>query len=68
MSSKVHFVSGEPIEVRDSTTAFDTLTEGSIRHSTATDADGNEYEAGGRTQEAADGNAIFGLFKNRGDD
>jgi hypothetical protein len=69
MSSKVRFDTGEPIEVRDSKTFVDGILEGpDIYHATATDTHGNSHEAGGRSQEAAEDKAIFGLLKNRGDD
>jgi hypothetical protein len=69
MSSKVRYVTGEPITVRDSKSIVDRIVEGpDIHHATATDTRGNSHEAGGRSQQDAEDKAIFGVIKNRGDD
>ena len=68
MSSKVRFVTGEPVTVHDSKDIIDRIIEGpDVCYRTATDASGNTGVGRAFDAATAEDRAIFNLVERRDD-
>ena len=66
MSSKVRFVTGEPVVVHDSKDIIDRIVEGpDVLYRTATDSQGNTGTGRAFNEQEAEDRAIHKLYQNR---